>query len=148
ETELEDAKQQFSAFDEKVEETDKKIATALQKGDREQLKKDLEGAKRKIKQLDEQLTAANKEHAALFRSRPLANDLLAPVLRQAFEKLEVLHDQGKIPSTTVPVLQDRLGAEVCICGEILAPGDPDGHRRREHIQKLIDDSQRADAIQE
>ena len=67
EVDLEDAKQQFSAFDEKVEETDKKIATALQKGDREQLKKDLETAKRKIKQLDDQLTAANKEHAALFR---------------------------------------------------------------------------------
>ncbi|HCE24618.1 MAG TPA: hypothetical protein DF282_19230 [Hyphomonas sp.] len=148
EVDLEDAKQQFSAFDEKVEETDKKIATALQKGDREQLKKDLETAKRKIKQLDDQLTAANKEHAALFRSRPLANDLLAPALRRAFEKLEELHDQGKIPSTTIPVLQDRLGAEVCICGETLEPGDPDGHRRREHIQKLIDDSQRADTIQE
>lgn len=148
EAESEDAKQQFAAFDEKVEETDKKIAAALQKGDREQLKKDMEAAKRKIKQLDEQLTAANKEHSALFRSRPLANDLLAPVLRTAFEKLEHLHDQGKIPSTTVPVLEDRLGAEVCICGETLEPGDPDGHRRREHIQKLIDASQKADAIQE
>ena len=148
ETDLEDAKQQFSAFDEKVEETDKKIAAALQKGDKEQLKKDLEAAKKKIKQLDDQLGAANKEHAALFRSRSLANDLLAPVLRQAFEKLEELHDQGKIPNTTVPVLEDRLAAEVCICGETLSPGDPDGHRRRSHIQKLIDDSQKADAIQE
>lgn len=148
EAESEDAKQQLAAFDEKVEETDKKIAATLQKGDREQLKKDLETAKRKIQQLDEQLTAANKEHSALFRSRPLANDLLAPVLRTAFEKLEHLHDQGKIPSTTIPVLEDRLGAEVCICGETLKPGDPDGHRRRVHIQKLIDASQKADAIQE
>ncbi|MDW3206068.1 MAG: AAA family ATPase [Alphaproteobacteria bacterium] len=148
ETDLEDAKQQFAAFDEKVEETDKKIAAALQKGDKEQLKKDLDAAKKKIKQLDDQLAAANKEHAALFRSRSLATDLLAPVLQQAFDKLEELHDQGKIPNTTVPVLEDRLTAEVCICGETLAPDDPDGHRRRSHIQKLIDDSQKADAIQE
>lgn len=148
EGELEDAKQQFVAFDEKVDETDRKIAAALQKGDKEKLQKDLEQAKRKIKQLDDQLNAANKEHSALFRGQYVATDLLAPVLDRAFNKLEELHDQGKIPNTTIPVLEDRLGAEICICGETLKPGDPDGHRRREHIQKLIDDSKRADEIQE
>ena len=146
--ELEDAKQQFGAFDEKVDEIDRKIAAALQKGDKEKLRKDLDHAKREIKRLDAQLVAANKEHSALFRSRSIASDLLAPVLGRAFEKLEELHDQGKIPNTTIPVLQDRLAAEICICGETLKPGDPDGDKRRVHIQKLIDDSQRADEIQE
>jgi len=145
---LEDAKQQFGAFDEKVDEIDRKIAAALQKGDKEKLRKDLDHAKREIKQLDDQLAAANKEHSALFRSRSIATDLLAPLLGRAFEKLEELHDQGKIPNTTIPVLQDRLSAEICICGETLAPGDAGGEKRRAHIQKLIDDSQRADEIQE
>lgn len=145
---LEDAKQQFGAFDEKVDEIDRKIAAALQKGDKEKLRKDLEQAKGEIKQLDSQLAAANKEHSALFRSRSIATGLLAPVLDRAFEKLEELHDQGKIPNTTIPVLQDRLSSELCICGETLEPGDADGEKRRAHIQKLIDDSQRADEIQE
>ena len=145
---LEDAKQQFGAFDEKVDEIDRKIAAALQKGDKEKLRKDLDQAKREIRQLDEQLAAANKEHSVLFRSRSIATDLLAPVLEHAFEKLEELHDQGKIPNTTIPVLQDRLVAEICICGETLEVGDPGGDKRRAHIQKLIDDSQRADEIQE
>jgi DNA sulfur modification protein DndD len=148
EGDLKDAKQQFAAFDEKVDETDRKIAAALQKGDKEKLQKDLEQAKRKIKQLDDQLNAANKEHSALFRGQYLATDLLAPVLDRAFGELEELHDQGKIPNATIPVLEDRLAAEICICGEALKPGDPEGHRRREHIQKLIDDSKRADEIQE
>ena len=143
----EDAKQQFGAFDEKVDEIDRKIAAALQKGDKEKLRKDLDRAKREIKQLDNQLAVANKEHSALFRSRSIATDLLAPVLGRAFEKLEELHDQGKIPNTTIPVLQDRLAADICICGETLAPGDAGGEKRRAHIQKLIDDSQRADEIQ-
>ena len=147
-TDLEDAKQQFGAFDEKVDEIDRKIAAALQKGDKEKLRKDLDHAKREIKQLDNQLAAANKEHSALFRSRSIATDLLAPVLARAFEKLEELHDQGKIPNTTIPVLQDRLAAEICICGETLEAGDAGGAKRRAHIQKLIDDSQRADEIQE
>ena len=147
-SDLEDAKQQFGAFDEKVDEMDRKIAAALQKGDKEKLRKDLESAKREIKRLDEQLASANKEHSALFRSRSIATDLLAPVLGRAFEKLEELRDQGKIPNTTIPVLQDRLEAEACICGETLKIGDPEGEERRSHIQKLIDDSERADEIQE
>ena len=109
--------------------------------------RNLEHAKRDIKQLDNQLAAANKEHSALFRSRSIATDLLAPVLARAFDKLEELHDQGKIPNTTIPVLQDRLAAEICICGETLEAGDPGSDKRRAHIQKLIDDSQRADEIQ-
>jgi len=148
EGEFEDAKQQFTAFDEKVDETDRKIAAVLQKGDKEKLQNDMELAKRKIKRLDDQLAAANKEHSALFRGQAIATDLLAPILDRAFGKLEELHDEGKIPNTTIPVLEDRLAAEICICGETLKPGNPEGNRRRGYIQKLIDDSKRADEIQE
>jgi len=148
EKELEDAKQQFGAFDEKFNEIDIKIAEVLGKGDKEKLRNDIDNAKREIKRLDDQLAAAIKEHSALFRSRSIATDLLAPVLGSAFEKLEELHDQGKIPSTTIPVLQDRLAAGICICGETLEADDPGGDKRRAHIQNLIDDCQRADKIQE
>ena len=148
ETGLEDAIQQFSAFDEKVDEVDRKIAAALQKGDKDKLRKELDQARTEMSQLDRQLETANKEHSELFRSRSIATDLLEPVLVGAFDKLEELHDQGKIPNTTIPVLRDRLEAEVCICGETLKPGEPSGDGRRAHIQKLIDDSQRADEIQE
>lgn len=148
ETDLEDVKQQFAAFDEKIVQIDRKIDASLQKGDKDKLQKDLEQTKRKIKQLDEQLAVANKEHAELFRSRSLATDLLAPVFRQAFGKLEALYDQGKIPNTTIPVLEERLAAELCICGETLRSDDPTGLRRRQHIEKLIDDSRHADEIQE
>lgn len=145
---LEDAIQQFSAYDEKVDEVDRKIAAALQKGDKDKLRKELDQARAEMSQLDKQLVTANKEHSELFRSRSIATDLLAPVLVGAFEKLEELHDQGKIPNTTIPVLHDRLEAEVCICGENLKPGEPSGDGRRAHIQKLIDDNLRADEIQE
>ena len=148
ETTLEDAKQQFGEFDERLEEIDRKISAALQKGDKEKLRLDLERSRSTLRKLDGQISAANKEHSELFRSRSIATDLLAPVFGRAFEKLEELHDQGKIPNTTIPVLQDRLSAEICICGETLEPGDPGGDKRRSHIQTLIDDNQRADEIQE
>lgn len=148
EDDLEDAKQQFTVFEEKVNETDRKIAVTLQKGDKERLQRDLKNVQREMKQLDDQLAAANKEHSELFRGRSIATDLLSPLLGRALEQLDELRDQGKIPNTTIPVLQDRLSAEICICGETLESGDAGGEKRRIHIQKLIDDSQRADETQE
>ena len=148
EAKLKDAKQQFENYDESFNDVDRKIAEALQRGDKEKLQKARDDVERKIKQLDNQLEKTKKEHSALFRSRAIATDLLEPLLGLAFEKLEELHDQGKIPNTTIPVLHERLSNEICICNETLAPSDPDGARRRAHIQKLIDDSQRADEIQE
>lgn len=147
EVKSEDAKQQFESYDDSFNDIDRKIAEALQRGDKEKIQKARDDIDRKIKQLDKQLERAKKEHSALFRSRAIATDLLEPVLGLAFEKLEELHDQGKIPNTTIPVLHERLSTETCICNETLAPSDPDGARRRAHIQKLIDDSQRADEIQ-
>ena len=148
EDELQDAKQQFTTFEEKMNDTDRAISTALRKGDEEELRKDIEYTRREITRLDSQLSSANKEHSELFRSRSIATDLLAPLLDKSFRILDQLRDQGKIPNSTIPVLQDRLSVETCICGESLGPGNPESKKRREHIQKLIEDSRRADEIQE
>lgn len=148
ETQLEDAKQQFRTMDELLDEIDRSIAGILQKGDREKLQKDLEQASREMKKLDQELKSAVKEHSDLFRGSAIATDLLANTLTAAYVELKKLHDQGKIPNSTVPVLQDRLSGEVCICGESLREGDPDGDRRRKHIHKLIEDSQLASDYEE
>jgi DNA sulfur modification protein DndD len=147
EADLEDAIKQFTTFDEKVSEIDKKIEATLQKGDKEKLRKDMEHVLKQIKQLDAQIEAANKEHSHLFRSAELSRDLLEPVIVAGFQKLADLHDKGKIPNTTIPVLEDRLATKLCICGESLDNTDIHGQQRCLHIAKLIDESRRADAIQ-
>ncbi len=146
-TGYQDAKEQFTAFDEKFNSIDRRIAEALQKGDKEKLKRSLENADREIKQLNSRIESAEKDHLALFRSEALTIDMLSPVLGDAIQKLTDLRDQGKIPNTTIPVLEERLNQEKCICGETLDENDPDGNRRRQHIQKLINDSKDADEIQ-
>lgn len=147
EEKIDDAKTQFSAFDEKLADLQKKIDAALVKGDREKLKRDIEQAEGQLKKIDNQRVAAAKEHSDLFRSVALARDLAAPVLQKGLGKLAELHNEGKIPNTTIPVLEERLKGTVCICGESLDSDDPGGNRRREHIQHLIDESRRADALQ-
>lgn len=142
-----DAKVQFSAFDEKLAEIQKKIDAALVKGDRKKLKCDIEQTEQQLKQIDNQRAAAAKEHTNLFRGLPLARDILAPILEKALGKLGELEEQGKIPNTTIPVLEERLKGNLCICGESLDLDSRDGKRRRDHIQCLIDDSQKADVLQ-
>ena len=81
-----DAKEQFLAFEEKIEEIDRLISAALQKGDKEKLRRDLENQKRETKQLDNRIQAAIKEHSNLFRGSEIAIDLLQPVLSAGFKK--------------------------------------------------------------
>ena len=147
EEKLTDSRLQFAEFGEKLLETQKEIENALVKGDREQLKSDIEQANSQLKQIDTQQTEARKEHAGLFRSMSLSRDLLVPVLQKSLGKLDELRSQGKIPSTTIPVLEERLQRTTCICGESLDPHYTDGKRRRDHIQCLINESKKADDIQ-
>lgn len=146
ERQRDDAKHQFAEFEKRYNDTDREITEILKQGNREELSAEWESTKLQTKGLNEQITGVKKKHAALFRSPQLETALLAPIMDLAFARLEQLHVQGEIPNSTLPVLEDRLEAGVCICGESLAPDHPSGHQRREYIQKLIDDSRHADEI--
>ena len=147
EKKINDAKTQFSAFDEKLVEIQNQINAALIKGDRELLKRDIEQTESQIKQIKRQRDIASKEHSDLFRSLLLSRDLLAPVLKKSLGELDKLSIQGKIPNETIPILEERLKSTTCICGESLDSDYVDGKRRRNHIQCLIDDSRKADELQ-
>ena len=139
-----DADKQFAEFDRRHIATQKEIEAALEKGNREDLSRELRSIQNEVARLTAEQEEAAKDHSRLFRSRALAVELMAPVLSEAFVRLEELRDKGQIPNTTIPVLEDRLGQIECICGETLDPSDDEGERRREHIQALIERSRRAD----
>ena len=143
----EEARAQFAAFDEKLSEVQKAIYAALVKGNREKLEHDIKETKQQLKRINDQQTDAIKEHSGLFKSLSLSRDLLAPVLEKSLGKLNNLRDQGKIPQETIPVLEEQLKGTTCICGESLDPNYVDGKHRRDHIQCLIDKSQKTDELQ-
>jgi DNA sulfur modification protein DndD len=99
-----------------------RLERALIKGDREALSQQLRRAQEDEKAADQGVTSATRDFAALFRESTLSLSLLAPVVSQAHELLQPLHAQGRIPSTFVPLLQERLKAGLCICGRSLADG--------------------------
>ena len=147
EEELKSARVQFTAFDERLTEVGSKISLALAKGDRDKLDQELTETKGTISKLNAGGKKARNQHSQLFRSRSVANGLLARPLAGAYQRLEELRDRGKIPNTTIPVLEDRLATGTCICGETLDASVPAGAVRHEHITKLIEKSRHADAIQ-
>ena len=147
ESELSDANEQFKAFSEKMVEVRKKIEDALVKGDKEQLQREYQTVANRLKQTDTQIDKAANHHAQLFRSLVLSRDLLAPILSDSMGKLNDLRQQGKFPKAAVPILEERLNATTCICGESLAGHDPHGKRRREHIEHLIEQSRQPDGLQ-
>ncbi len=147
EEKIRDADKQFTVFDERYASINKQIEDVLAKGNREELARQLANVRESIKKLDEQLTEAHKMHAELCRSFSLTRDLMGTALGSSFAILNELRVQGKIPNSTIPVLEERLNEETCICGERIAGHAPDALRRREHIQGLIESSRRADQIQ-
>ena len=147
EKEILDAKEQFSAFSEKIVEVRKNIEDALVKGDKEHLQQELQKVEGQLKQTDTEVEDSAGEHAKLFRSLALSRDLLAPILQDSIGKLNDLRQQGKLPRAAVPILEERLNATICICGESLAGQDSHDKRRREHIEHLIQESRKSDELQ-
>ena len=147
EEKIEDSRLQFASLDQKLSDIQKEIEAALIRGDREELRRDIGQVKQQLEKINKLQAIAVKEHSDLFKSPFLLRDLLAPVLKTGLEKLNELEAQGKLPNVTIPVLEERLKATSCICGESLDPSDIEGKNRRDHIQCLIDESRRVDAIQ-
>ena len=147
EAELQDALSQFTAFDEKLEDIQKSIDAALVKGDRDKLKHEIKQTEARIDTIEAQRTSSSKNHAALFKGMELARDILGPVLEMSLDKLSKLRDEGKIPHTTIPVLEECLNKTSCICGESLDSKSSDGKDRRKHIQELIEETKASDDLQ-
>jgi len=145
-TTIVDAEKARGEWEENYLQADNKLTEILKKGDRKELATRLERTRRDRKRLEDLKKGAAREHSLLLRSQSLAQELLAPKLKGAVEILDRLHDQREFPNQSLPVLEERLENQVCICGESLQSGDPDGDRRRSYIESLIQESRQADEI--
>ncbi|MBB4837014.1 DNA sulfur modification protein DndD [Sphingomonas kyeonggiensis] len=133
--------------EEQYERLGKQIEQALAQGDRSELATQLKRVKDNRKRSDALELALAREQGELLKSKVLAKQLLADAVAVATGKLEALKARGRIPNQTIPVLNECLTQGVCICNETLDETDPDGSRRRQHINEMIEASRAADAIQ-
>ena len=147
EPESADERANAARLEEKRNEYQKKIEEALIRGNRQELQRELNATNQGLTKTRQQANSAKQQHMKLFERLELGRDLLGPILRNAIVKLDAGRKQGRFPKAAVPVLEDRLRASDCICGETLSPEDSDGLRRRKHIEHLIEDSKTAEEVQ-
>ena len=145
--ETQDAELQFNEFDEESAGAERRLEELIARGggDRQRIAGQLEATNTSIGRLDQQVKAAAAEHSNLLGSPELVRDLMAPSLASGFAFLNELRGRGDIPNSTIPVLQELLRGETCICGERLEGESSDPAHRREHIQGLIDRARYNDA---
>lgn len=144
---IREASGQFEAFDERFAAIEKKIEETLAKGNRDDLNRERRRTLKEIERRREEMKEAARSHSGMFRELSLAAELLSPLMDYSLGRLDELRDQGKIPNSTIPVLRERLQARTCICGESLEDETAEARLRREHIEGLIQDSEKADALQ-
>lgn len=125
----------------------KQIEAAVAKGDRSQLVPELHRIRNNRKRQEDLQLALARRQGELLKSKVLARQLLSEAVVKVGEKLEGLKQQGRIPNQTIPVLRDCLHQGVCICGEQLNLSNNESQKRRDHIEKMIEASRSADAVQ-
>lgn len=147
EPESADERAKAARLEDQRNEFQKKIEDALIRGNRQELQRELSATNKRLTKTRQQVNSTKQQHMKLFEMLELGRDLLAPILRNAIIRLDAGRKQGRFPKAAVPVLEDRLRASDCICGETLSPHDSDGLRRRKHIEHLIEDSKTAEEVQ-
>ena len=147
EREIEDARTQHASFHERYINVNKKIDEVLAKGNKEEMLKELSNLRRDIKLNTDHMKEAANAHVDLLNDVSLSQELSAPMIFKGISKLDALRDQGKIPNSTIPVLEERLSSPFCICGEPLDQHDKGSEQRRQHIKDLIDKARNSDILQ-
>jgi DNA sulfur modification protein DndD len=123
-----------------------KIKIALEKGDRDELAAELGSLRDEKNFANNASERLAKDTSNLFKDKIIAKQLLSAHFGKAQTILNELIKEGKIPRQTIPVLEEQLKKEICICGESLNPNNEEDHRRREHINQLVEISREPDSI--
>lgn len=144
---LKTAQEDRARCEELYEKLTRQIEAALQQGDRSELVEELKRVRVQTKRAEQLELTLAKEQGDLLRHKLLARQLLSGHVATAAKLLDALKEKGRIPNQTIPVLNDRLNQESCICGESLDPADGDGAKRRHHIEHLIEASRASDDTQ-
>ena len=136
-----------SNIETEMEEVSKNISSALLKGDRRDLESRRARNESAYREALEAKKSSENEHSLLFRSMVFSRDLMGEPLNGAVDNLNELRAQKRFPKTSIPVLEDVLSVQQCVCGESLDSLGADSRRRREHVERMIEDTRQADDVQ-
>lgn len=141
-----EARASHARLEQEVTQYRERLERALTKGNREELANQLNRANQDKRTTDLVLTDRTKKLADLFGEPTLALGLLSSMVEKARVHLEPLHNEGKIPSTFVPLIRERLNAGQCICGASLGEGTDEREHLLQHLKEREGDDELNDRL--
>jgi len=136
--------EQLSNTEIQLNEIDKEISVLLRKGNEEELKNEFVSVKNQLSSLQKTYSDLQKKHSSLFKDQSLIRNLISDKIESAMSRLSDMKDKGTIPSSTIPVLKERLELGVCICGESLSDPSKESSVRKKYIENIIKEQQETD----
>ena len=113
---------QIEDIDRKLLHVSRELTRVLEAGSYEHLAHQRENYRAQLKYALVEEEQLMRRHQALFNKESLTWALSGPSLHKGYRLLRRLHDTGVIPSAAVPVLEERIDIEKCICGADLSSG--------------------------
>ena len=132
---------EIDAAEKNLGKTRRDLQAAMAAGSYEELSHRRDQLETQLNNAREEEKGLKIEHQKLFQDESLSWLMLRGPIGKGFQLLKDLHAKGVIPRAAVPVLQERLEIEKCICGEDLS----DGTEARSRVLDLIESQREADA---
>lgn len=126
----------------------KQIDDLLALGDKSRLVEEIDNTKKDISKNKQASARALSDISSLLKESDLSAAMLIKQAEAGKELLNSLSRERQLPKVNVPILEELLDRSKCFCGEDLAESSAIGRDRRASIKKSIEESRKADKIQE
>ena len=141
---VDDLHRQIENMNRRLANVQRDLTRALEAGSYEQLAHQRETFQGQLDAAVDDDKELKKRHQQLFEHELLSWSILDPIFRKGYQLLDDLNAQGVIPKAAVPVLQERLDVEKCICGADLSEGSD----ARRHVMALVEVQRKNDTATE
>ena len=138
---FENLEKQIENIAKQEEDADKKLLQAMRGVvDHVELATKLTNTRNQLREAEDGEDRLKKRHQSLLASESLSWKLLQAKLNKGLSVLADLADKGVIPALALPVLQDRLDLNRCICEADLS----EGTQSRKNVLQLLESQRKVD----
>lgn len=134
--------------DKQLEDTKRKIEDTLKLGDKEKLAKEIRNIEANIKRNTDGRDTALKKLSSLMRSPDIAASMIITIANEGLQILNEKSAKKQLPKINIPILEELLDRTSCFCGSDLTVNTTEGKERRKLIERAIENSRSADALQQ
>lgn len=132
---------QIEDVEHKLGQVKRELTRALEAGSYETLAHQREIYQKQLTSAVEEQEQLKRDHQELFQHESLSWGMIGSSLGKGFDLLQSLHAKGIIPRAAVPILEERLELERCICGAELT----EGSEAHAHVTALIEQQRDGDS---